>query len=304
MTHRRPDPSQAGLEEALRRALHAAVESVEPAANGLDRIRTKIAVRSISRSFDFAMGDLPPKVTRRRARPLIARMTPAFRLLGTRLAPLRTAAMGGFGWMRPAAAVVTGMVVVAVASWVIVALPQAVRPTSNAAGLGHTPQQNQASGPGSPKRGTQSHGSASAGPSATPTPTQSCTPPAAGPRKSRKPSPNPSPSGSASPSPSPSATPSPSASPSPSVSPSASPSASPSVGAPSPSPTASAPASAPPSAPPSAPASVAPTSAHHSRRAHHKSVKLTSSTAASLLALGSHVPVPQAGLAAQPCGSS
>src|SRR5258707_9626914 len=46
MSHRRPDPRhQAGLEHALRHALRLAVDSVEPAADGLDRIRTKIAAQ-------------------------------------------------------------------------------------------------------------------------------------------------------------------------------------------------------------------------------------------------------------------
>ncbi len=43
MSHRRPDPRQAILEQTLRRALRRAADSVEPAADGLDRIRAKIA---------------------------------------------------------------------------------------------------------------------------------------------------------------------------------------------------------------------------------------------------------------------
>src|SRR5215472_2231366 len=44
MSHRRPEPRQAGLERALRYALRVAADSVEPAGGGLDRIRAKIAV--------------------------------------------------------------------------------------------------------------------------------------------------------------------------------------------------------------------------------------------------------------------
>src|ERR1700687_2011294 len=45
MSHRRPDPRQAGLENVLRNALRLAADSVEPAADGLDRIRAKISTR-------------------------------------------------------------------------------------------------------------------------------------------------------------------------------------------------------------------------------------------------------------------
>jgi len=43
MSHRRPDPSQAMLEQTLRRALRLAADSIEPAGDGLQRIRGKIA---------------------------------------------------------------------------------------------------------------------------------------------------------------------------------------------------------------------------------------------------------------------
>src|SRR6266704_1134091 len=45
MSHRRPDPRQAALENVLRNALRLAADSVEPAADGLDRIRARIAAR-------------------------------------------------------------------------------------------------------------------------------------------------------------------------------------------------------------------------------------------------------------------
>src|SRR5689334_5811972 len=43
MSHRRPDPGQAMLEQTLRRALRLAADSIEPAGDGLQRIRGKIA---------------------------------------------------------------------------------------------------------------------------------------------------------------------------------------------------------------------------------------------------------------------
>ena len=179
MTHRRPEPGQANLEDVLRRALHAAADSVEPAAGGLDRIRAKIAVRRMSQSVGWAMADLPSRPLHA-ARHRTARISDwgrgMLRDLGDRLAPLGSAARGGLGWLRPAAALATGLIVVAVASWMVTALPQTVTTTNNSAGVRNSPGGPRAVPAHSPSRPATDRPSASSSRSARPMGTASCTP--------------------------------------------------------------------------------------------------------------------------------
>jgi hypothetical protein len=228
MTHRRPEPGQAGREDALRRALHAAADSVEPAADGLDRIRAKIAARRMSQSVGWAMAGLPSRplhAARHRTARILDWARGMLRGLGDRLAPLGGAARGGLGWLRPAAALATGLIVVAVASWMVTALPQTVTATSNSAGVRNSPGGPRAVPAHSPGRPATNRPSASSSRSARPMRTASCAPSAMRHRR-HQPGPSPKPSVSASPSATP--TPSPTGTPTPSPSPSASPSASPS----------------------------------------------------------------------------
>ncbi|MDA8319744.1 MAG: hypothetical protein M0030_08040 [Actinomycetota bacterium] len=234
MTHRRPEPGQAGLEDALRRALRAAADSVEPAAGGLDRIRAKIAVRRMSRSVGWAMADLPSgplHAARHRTARIADWARGMLRDLGDRLGPLGGAARGGLGWLRPAAALATGLAVVAVASWMVTALPQTVTTTNNSAGVSNSPGGPRAVPAHSASRRATDRPSAGSSRSARPLATASCTPSAVPHRRHRRhrPGPSPKPSVSASPSVTPSPTPSPTGTPSPSPSPSASPSTSPST---------------------------------------------------------------------------
>lgn len=246
----RLDPRIAGLEDALRRDLHRAADSVEPAADGLDRIRTKIVAGRQARQARWsqataaARGLAPARVRLRRlVRDVCDRFGPD---------PGRT---GWLGWLRPVAAAATGLSVLGAATWAVAALPQVVSPAGNAAKITR---------PGLTANATLANPSASAGSGSTtgqprssgvggPTPSASCAPsgpPGASPPRS--PSDSPGPSGSGSPGPSGTPSPSPSSSslsgrglraaprrafatggpPSPSASPSASPPASPSTSPP------------------------------------------------------------------------
>ncbi|MHB1819083.1 MAG: hypothetical protein ACYCO9_13735 [Streptosporangiaceae bacterium] len=230
MTHRRPEPDQAGLEDALRRALRAAADSVEPAAGGLDRIRAKIAVRRMSRSVGWVMADLPSRplhAARHRTARIAEWARGMLRDLGDRLGPLGGTARGRLGWLRPAAALATGLIVVAVASWMVTALPPSVTTAGNSVGVSNEPGGPRAVPAHSPSRSATSRPSASPSRPTRPLATASCTPSAVR-HHQHRPGPSPKPSVSTSPSatPTPSPSPSPTGTPTPSPSPSASPSAS------------------------------------------------------------------------------
>src|SRR5258707_669562 len=75
MSRRHPDPRQASMESALRSALRAAADSVEPAPDGLDRIRAKISARHQARhatwqSITAAVGAAPARLAE--YHPLVA----------------------------------------------------------------------------------------------------------------------------------------------------------------------------------------------------------------------------------------
>ena len=238
MSHRRPDPRQAHRENVLRGALRMAADSVEPAADGLDRIRAKISTRQPALT-DWTTST-PAGVLGslwRWLEPVIIWLRYMAGAVVDRFRPDENRA-GRLSWLRPAAALATGIFVVAAASWLITALPAVVTPT-NQSGNYHN------SGPGggqpasSHSNGVQSTsgaGMGSRGPGS-PQPSRSCRP------GSAKPSSSPSSSRTKSPSSSPSTSPSPSSSPSPSPSSSSgtgsgtpTPSGSPSTGAPTTSP--------------------------------------------------------------------
>ena len=239
MSHRRPEARQPGLERALKHALRLAVDSVEPGADGLDRIRAKIVAQPHVRTgwqttYLTALLRVLSTVGRF-GEPAVIWLRYWTGAVAERFRPdLRR--VGWLGWLRPAAAVATGLLVVAGASWAITTLPQ-IAPSGNpqkigsGGGTGAPPSAHHGSQPGG---GAQPSGSGS---SSSPRASTSCRPssPAPSTRASSIPtqssSPSPSASSSPSPSPSPSTTPSttPTGSPTPSGSPSVASSAASSV---------------------------------------------------------------------------
>ncbi len=235
MSHRRPDPRQAGLEIVLRSALRLAGDSVEPAADGLDRIRAKISTRQpVQAGWAMSAPSGLLGTLWRWLEPAVIWLRYMAGAIVDRFRPDPDRA-GRLGWLRPAAALATGVFVVAAASWVITALPAAITPANNSGHLG-------GNGPGGgPAASSHSNGVQStsrtgirSGRGGSPQPSRSCS---SGPAKHR-PTKSTSPSTSSSPSPSPSTSSSPSPSPSPSSS-TPSPSGSPSTSVPTTSPGAS-----------------------------------------------------------------
>jgi hypothetical protein len=192
MIRRRQSASySAGHDRALRSALIAAAESVEPADDGLAKIRSKI-VASQARRAQWRFGVrvagqswwrslLPP----RGWLPAVAAA------VADRFRPDPNRA-GWFGWMRPAAAVGTGLFVVTAASWAVASLPAAISPSGSTAPI-KPPGATKTHHPHPRHSGSQgftTSGSGSAGPSgqtgggkpggggggAPPTATSSCSP--------------------------------------------------------------------------------------------------------------------------------
>lgn len=123
------EPRQRDLEEVLRRALRTAADSVEPGADGLERIRSRISARhSVPSGWSMAelagsaatassvMRNLLPVSTAARAflHAVVARFQPDPEWIGW------------YRWLRPAAALATGIFVVLAGSWAITALPQVI----------------------------------------------------------------------------------------------------------------------------------------------------------------------------------
>jgi hypothetical protein len=234
MSGRRRDPRQAGLEQALRKALRLAVEAVDPGADGLDKIRAKIAARHVPAG---AAGGSPRW---RFLTPAGRRLRYAFGAVAERFRP-EPGRAGWIGWLRPAAAVTTGAFVMAAAGWAVAALPRALGPASVERTYHPTPHHRHA------PTVTYPGGTYGTGPGQSPSPAASCV----------------SPTGSVSASPSVSPTVSPSTSPSGSASPSDSQTSSPTVtqsaiAAPQPASSVLLPALAPPSPAPSGQTSPAP----------------------------------------------
>jgi hypothetical protein len=244
MSHRRPDPRRAPLEMTLRRALRLAADSIEPSADGLERIRSKITAgppaplqpsgwalwRSRYLPLLPRLPGLPGllaalSAAARHLEPIAMRMWYAFCAVVDRLWYAFADFMerfrpedGGTGWvrwLRPAAAIAAAFLVVTGLSFAVTAVPPAL---IQAAG-NNTPAAGGGSGSGAPGQGHSSGVNGAGEPigqsgTTSPTASSSCK---AGPASA---------SPSASPSPSPSGTSSPTGSPSPSSSPSPSPSGS------------------------------------------------------------------------------
>jgi hypothetical protein len=117
------------LEDVLRRALHTAAQSVEPGADGLDRIRSRISARRPVPS-GWNMADLAGRagpsssVLRNLLRVSIGPRAPLYAVV-QRFRP-RSDDIGWNRWLRPAAAVATGVFVVLAGSWAFTTLPQVI----------------------------------------------------------------------------------------------------------------------------------------------------------------------------------
>src|SRR5215472_832200 len=224
MRYRRVDPYPHEYDGALRTALHMAADPVEPGAEGLDQIRAKIAAKQSARRklgwwTAAAQGGspwwhalLPPRGWFPAAvGAVVERFRPD---------PLRA---GLFGWLRPAAAVITGLFVATAASWAVAALPSALsgsRPPGHqtSPSYTHTPGHSASGRQGYTNTtggGTTPSGQGSSGgttgattPSCSPTPTGS---PTTSPSGSPSPTTTPSSSGSPTPTTTPSGTPPPTA---------------------------------------------------------------------------------------------
>src|SRR5258706_2421310 len=147
------------LEDVLRRALRTATQSVEPGADGLDRIRSRISARRPAPS-GWNMAELTG-----RAGPSSSALRNLLRLSTGPRAPLyavvqrfrpRSDGIGWNRWLRPAAAVATGVFVVLAGSWALTALPRVIVSSASSApgsGGGRVPG---AGGSGSGALGTGS----------------------------------------------------------------------------------------------------------------------------------------------------
>lgn len=156
----RPDagvtPVDGEFEDAVRRALHAAAESVEPAQDGLSRIRQRLAAPWLVRQVSLLATDCADL-----ARLITIRLEPAFTTAGSclaaissalhrirrRLMPRRRPAMA---WLRPAVAV-TGIAITMVIA--AAALRQAVATITFEAGTGASTSAPASARPGEPGHG-------------------------------------------------------------------------------------------------------------------------------------------------------
>ncbi len=128
-------PGRGDLDQALRSALHLAVDSVEPGTDGLDQIQAKIAARQAARSrlrLNYRFWQYL-RFWQRLPRPddkPTAWVLAALAEVSERFRP-DPGRPGWFSWLRPAAAVVTGLFVVAAAGLAVAALPAAIQTVSH-----------------------------------------------------------------------------------------------------------------------------------------------------------------------------
>jgi hypothetical protein len=117
-------------DDVLRRALHAAAESVNPSADGLERIRARLstpAPLSLA-SLTTWYADVAMRISTW-AQPAIGAAASAFWSAIDRFRP--EGAQPGhsrprFGWLRPVAAMGTAIFVVAAGAFAVMTLPQAI----------------------------------------------------------------------------------------------------------------------------------------------------------------------------------
>lgn len=226
------------LEEILRRELHAAAESIEPAADGLTQIRARLsmprplpmawlmvawtsALQPTLLRMDQALvafGDFLRAIARPVTGPLQPAIQPALGKARSLLTPRTESGSrpSGYAWLRPAL-VMAAVVAVAVAGgFALSGLPRQIQQAANSI-LSNPTTHTKHGGPGSGLNGSGSPVPTPGTVRPTSAPSPSCSP---SPKHKVKPSPSTSPSPTPTPTPSPSVTPSPS----PSVTPSPSPS--------------------------------------------------------------------------------
>lgn len=127
-------PWQRDLEGVLRRELRMVAESVEPGADGLDRIRSRIRAQRVpasGRIMTQTAGRVAPGSYSAR-HPLPVRRAAQALLDGAvhRFGPSdRDGAL--LRWLRPMAAVATGVFVVLAGSWAVTGLPQIIASSSS-----------------------------------------------------------------------------------------------------------------------------------------------------------------------------
>lgn len=139
-------------DEALRRALHAAVESVEPSSDGLERIRARLGRPPLLSSATAASwySETSLRVAGW-AEPLLGAIADALRKAVDRFrppAPRPGHARPRFGWLRPVAAMATFIFVVAAGAAAAMTIPQAISSSSSATNQMHQPGQQPGAGSG------------------------------------------------------------------------------------------------------------------------------------------------------------
>lgn len=226
-------------EEVLRRALRTAADSVEPAGDGLSRIRERLtAPRPLMVAWLMAAGASV-------SRWALFRLEPAYLPAARKLRPVwgflhasSASRPSRLAWLRPAIAIGLVFLVAVVGGFAISSIPRQFISSMAQSVFQDRPAVPSGSGKGSSVSGNGSSLRSQAGSrhrrnkSAAASPSASRSAATARPSTSMSPSPSPSVTSSPSPSPSPSGTtisPSPSPSPSPTTSPSPSPSPSPSA---------------------------------------------------------------------------
>ena len=238
MSHPDSWPWQRDLEDVLRRELRRVAASVRPGADGLDRIRSRIRGQRPAPSgwtmAESAGSAVTGRLSKRNLLPL-QRAVRDFLYIGVHRFGPSDHRMTWHRWLRPMAALATGIFVVVAGSWAVTALPQIIASSGSSppsdGGTGRGPSgsnsdstaprsgsQYPGSGPGHsnpaafPQRRHSNSVRSGSPPAASPAPptsnlpSASPTPPASSPPTSNSPSASPSSSKSCSPSPSPSPT--------------------------------------------------------------------------------------------------
>lgn len=243
MSPPQPRPWQRDLEDVLRRELRKVAEFVEPSADGLDRIRSRIGAQHRMPSGWIMANPAGSAIHGRfSVRNLqsnlrsIQRAAQAFFYTGVHRFGPSEHKISWHRWLRPIAALATGIFIVLAGSWAVTALPQIIASSGDSsphgAGTGRVPVRSTSGSAGSPTRSQQPvTGPGHSNPAAYPPPHHGSSA-----RGGSPPAPSPAPSVSTPPSASPAPSPTSSPTTSPSASPTSSMSCSPS---PSPSPAAS-----------------------------------------------------------------
>ena len=122
-------------EEALRRALHAAADSIEPSADGLERIRERLNRPMLSFESASAWSAGAAAWFRRWMEPVVV----AFWAVVDRFRPAPGQpghARPRYSWIRPVAGMGIAVFVVAAGGFALTELPQVVSPSSASSAAG------------------------------------------------------------------------------------------------------------------------------------------------------------------------